>query len=304
MNKKGLLLFPAALLLASCADTNELFKGDAYVDSIFINNRYNAYPEGMKEARENSEEVTLVHGEGGYFNGSGVYDDPSDCQGMADGKSMYPEFFKNSKGGDLTWSPDIINPGVGVWSDQKALYDVAYGQTKKLSLYHDGFRSGYLSKLYNGQVRCNAWGNYSLVNLDQSGYGTIFPAELNEAEYFAFAARGGSDTEDSNLGRVTDFDINVTFYKYGDDMSALIGKTVKLDGVKLQTNFSAEFTSLVGFTFKSIGYDPRGTIGMSIDFACEDYYQGERISSNYDDGAKYHVGLMLLEVFFPDSSWN
>lgn len=29
MNKKGLLLFPAALLLASCADTNELFKGDA-----------------------------------------------------------------------------------------------------------------------------------------------------------------------------------------------------------------------------------------------------------------------------------
>ena len=178
MNKKSLLLFPVALLLASCADTNELFKGDAYVDPIFINNRYNAYPEGMKEARENSEEVTLTHGEGGYFNGSGAYDAPSDCYGMADGISMHPEFFKNSKGGDLAWAPDIINPGVGVWSDQKALYDVAYGQTKKLSLYNDGFRSGYLSKLYNGQVRCNAWGNYSLVNLDQSGYGTIFPAEL------------------------------------------------------------------------------------------------------------------------------
>lgn len=306
MNKRKLAFASiACFALASC-DVSEVYPGDAYVDSVFINNLYDHYDDGLKEARESSNElITLQNGEHGYFNGSGNYDRPSSCIGFNQAKSYHPSYFQNADGSELDWSHDLVSGvGVGDWADQSPLYGISYSQTKKLSRLHDGFREGYLSKLYNGQIKCNAWGYYSMVVLGDEGYGTLFPAELTEASYFAFVARGGSDTPDSHTGRVSSFDINVTFYKYGDDLSTLQGTTIKLDDVKLQTNYSAEVTALVGFTFEDIGFDPSGIVGMSIDFESEDYYQGERISSDFSDGEEYHIGLMMLEVLFPDSTWN
>lgn len=306
MNKK-LVLLALPLFLFGC-DTTELYPGDAYIDQDFVKNRYNLYDEGLVEANK-SVVATLNNEEDGYFNGSGVYESPSDCRGYNQAKQWHPDYFKNSKGEDLRWEPDIDNPGVGVWSDQSALYDVVYSQTKKLGRLHDGFRKGYLSKLYNGQVRCNAWGYYSLVCLDEGGYGTLFPAELLEGEYFAFAARGGSNSPDGNVGRVSSFDINVTFYKYADDLETLIGETVSLLDVKIQTNYSAEATSLIGFDFEDANIDPSGIVGMSMDFSCEDTYVDQNgvshvTSSDFDADSDYYIGLMLLEVLIPDSRWN
>ncbi len=306
MNKKFALLALPFFLLG--CDTTELYPGDAYIDTEFTNNRYNHYDDGMLKANK-TVVATLQNAEDGYFNGSGVCDEPSDCRGYNQAKQWHPDYFKNSQGADLRWEPDIENPGVGVWSDQSALYDVVYSQTKKLGRLHNGFREGYLSKLYNGQVRCNAWGFYSLVCLDEDGYGTLFPAELLDGEYFAFACRGGSNSPDGNVGRVSSFDINVTFYKYADDLETLVGETVSLVDVKLQTNYSAEATSLVGFDFADANIDPSGIVGMSVDFACEDVYvdkEGEKhvSSTDFDSDSPYYIGLMLLEVLIPDSSWN
>lgn len=306
MNKK-LVLLALPFLLFGC-DTAELYPGDAYIDPEFVNNRYNTYDEGLKEASK-TVVATLNNEENGYFNGSGVYEQPSDCRGYNQAKQWHPDYFKNSKGDDLRWEPDIENPGVGVWSDQSALCDVVYSQTKKLSRLHDGFRKGYLSKLYNGQVRCNAWGFYSLVCLDGDGYGTKFPAELLEGDYFAFACRGGSNSPDGNVGRVSTFDINITFYKYASDLETLVGETVSLLNVKLQTNYSAEATSLVGFDFADANIDPSGIVGMSMDFTCEDTYVDSDgvshvTSTDFDSESDYYIGLMLLEVLIPDSRWN
>ena len=176
-----------------------------------------------------------------------------------------------------------------------------YGQTKKLTRYHSAFSKGYLSKLYNGQIKCNAWSSYSLVLLDQSGYGTRFPVTMQGGSYFAFSARGASDTLGEMGGRVVSFDIYVSFYKYMAD-----GKTIESSGfflpeVKLQANYSSEFTSLVGFYFDDVGYDPRGTIGMSMSYRLHDDPFGA--SADFDEESTYHIGLALLEVFFPDSSW-
>ena len=317
MNKKLLgVVSVLCLSLISCADTSELYKGNAYIGGDFLPNRYNHYDDGIKGA--NIEKTIELQNDASasarYFNGSGVYEKGSDIIGFGQAASWHPEDFQG-----LSWTPDIIDIGVGVWTDQRSLIGKAYGQTKKMTLINDDFGRGYLSKLYNGQIRCNNWSSYAIVELDQQGYGTLFPAELSQASYFAMAVRGGSDTYKtweeggkryaSWFGRVTTFDINVTFYKRGNDKS-LVGSRFKLKNVKLQTNNSAEYTSLVGFYFNEVGqnFSTNGIVGMSVDYSIvEDHcvILGEDVypSSDFDDGATYHTGLLMYEVFFPDSTW-
>ena len=50
MNKRRLIALGLICLgLVSCADSNELYDGDAYVAPIFKDNRYNHYDDGLKE---------------------------------------------------------------------------------------------------------------------------------------------------------------------------------------------------------------------------------------------------------------
>lgn len=325
------LLFPVALLgllLSGCADTAELYPGDAYVATEFVKNRYHAWDEGLKEAKV-SEAKTLVNKnsdgttKGCYFSGTDR-ESASTVYGYGQLASRYPNAVKNEDGSTLYWTipnggvtlsngqkvvggMDIMPGEVGQWQDQSPLIGTLYGQTKKLARVNDGFQRGYLSKLYNGQIQCDGWSSYSLVELDRSGYGTIFPAELHSAPYFAFSARGGSDTP-YGTGRLSKFDITVTFYKLGEN-NQYLGTSFLLSKVKLETNISAEHTSLTGFYFDEVGYDPTGVVGMSMTYSLADdpaTLNGNALSTtdDFDDGGPYHTALVLLEVFFPDSEWN
>ena len=52
MNKRRLIALGLICLgLVSCADSNELYDGDAYVAPIFKDNRYNHYDDGLKEVK-------------------------------------------------------------------------------------------------------------------------------------------------------------------------------------------------------------------------------------------------------------
>lgn len=325
MNKKKLIAaLGLALLLSSCADTSELYKGDAYISQNFLENRYNVWDDGLREADISSKKTLNNVNEDGstrgcYFAGSEIKG--STCYGYGQLKSRYPEALVNGdktlywtvpSGGvrlsDGTFVPgglDIVNNGVGKWADQSGLEEVLYGQNKKLARLNKAFSRGYLSKLYNGQIQCDAWSSYSLVELDKGGYGALFPCELHDASYFAFAARGGSDTP-AGCGRLSRFDIDVTFYKL--EKTGYVGTTFNLSNVPLETNISAEDTSLVGFYFSEVGFDPSGVVGMSMTYSLKEdevTLDGEVIhpSDDFDDDAKYHTGLMLLEVLFPDSVW-
>lgn len=307
--KKALLMLGVALL-ASCADTSELYPGNAYVGQNFIANRYSTRPDEFKGV-ETKSTVTLENVQNGYFNGSGEYDAPNKCQGLKQAKQWHPDYFKQ-RDKELTWvdpdlGADIINGGVGAYRDQSSLYNTVYSQAKKLSRISERFSKGYLSKLYNGQVRCNAWSYYSMVLLDQAGYGTLFPMELSEATYFAFSARGGRNSNDSRKGNVVSFDIAVDFYRYKEDGKTLVKNEVILNDVKLQANYSAEYTSLVGFTFADAGIKPSGIVGMDMHLVdMVDTYEdedGHSSSMNFEDDAYYHTGLCLLEVLIPDSTW-
>lgn len=326
MNKKNTLFaLLGCLLLTSCADTAELYEGDAYVSQVFTENCYSVWSKGLKEARiEKKKTLSNLNEdgthEGCYFAGSDPRGDL--CSGYGQLASRHPEAVNNGErtlywtipsGGvrlnDGTFVPgglDIINNGVGVWTDQSGLEEILYGQNKKLTRYNPAFSRGYLSKLYNGQIQCDAWSSYSLVELDKRGYGTLFPAELHSAPYFAMSCRGGSDTP-SGHGRLSRFQINVTFYKMQND--GYVGTTFALDQVPLETNISAEDTSLVGFYFDEVGYDPSGVLGMSVTFSIqEDEVEIDGTSyhpsNDFTEESPYYTGLMMLEVLFPDSEWN
>lgn len=337
MNKKIFLVI-ITLALSSCVDTEELYFGNAYATDDFASNCYRKWDDGLKEASL-METAALAKGTG-YYSGSGNDLYPGGNNGADALKSSHPESFLH-EGRELQWvyegftddgyyvDGDILNYGKGVYADQSPLYGFIYGQTKKLTLINDGFSKGYLSKLYNGQIRCDGWSSYSLVELDQTGYGTLFPAELSKASYFAFSARGGSNTPYGSQsygvkdwgatkaygsGRITTFDITITFYKYSQ--TGLVGYPFKLEGVNLETNTSAEHTSLIAFYFDEVGYDPSGTIGMSMtyDLVSDDARwkigeEEEAVAKTTGDflNAKedeYLTSLILLEVLFPDSSWN
>lgn len=295
-----------AALLASCVDTAELYPGNAFANAEMVDNRYARWDDGIVEPQTS---VTLSHGKNGYWNGSGEFDSPSSCYGLKDAKNQHPEYFRHgdkeltwTEQGDGPYGADIVGGGIAEWADNTPLVGTVYGQTKKLAHAHPSFRKGYLSKLYNGQVKCDGWSNYSMVLIDKEGYGTRFPRTLQQASYFGFVARGASDSTDSGKGRVITVDITVSFYKRASDGVTLSGKAFRLDDVKLQANFSSEFTSFIGFSFEDIGYDPTGIAAMSIRYDLVDDPLGGTDDFSREGGI--HTGLGLLEVMFPDSIWN
>ncbi len=309
------LLACAAASLASCVDTSELYPAGQYYGGDFMNNWYSIFDSRLKKASEENvkKSWTLENEEHGYFDGSRVIGEDPTPASIAGWNQFHTWHAKDA--GTLQWtysgtigsdivSGDIINHGVGVDVDQSPLYDKVFSQAKKLSRVSSSFSRGILSKLYNGQVRCDGWSSLSLIELDQSGYGSMFPMELGKATYFCFAARGGSDTSDSGIGRITTFDIHVSFYKVNGDGYDCY--TVNLNDVLLQANYSSNATALVGFYFSDIGLDPAGIVGMSMTFDLVDDTNilGVPTSSDFTDKSEFHTALMVLEVLFPDSSWN
>ena len=317
MNKKRLLLLPLllALPLVSCADTDDLYPDGAYFGQTFVDNAYTTYAPGIKEAKQKGSEKVLLNEEHGYFNGSGevtsLEGSPAKAYGIAQAKKWHPSYFMDN-GKELHWGyadgySDLVpETRIGVWTDQSALYGTIYSQTKKLARNYPKFAKGYLSKLYNGQIKCNAWSYFSMVLVNRDGYGTLFPYECNSASYFAMSVRAGSDVDQEGPhGRVVSMDIGVTFLHLNADNS-LKADRVTLSDVFLNCNYSSEVTSLVGFTFADAGIDPRGIVGMSIDYSLTGdgaFKVGEEVTDDFADEEKGHVGLCLLEVLFPDSTW-
>ena len=64
MNKKRLLLILPLLLLVSCADTDELYDGDAYATQSLLENRYSHWDDGLVEPEESR---VLPHATNGFF---------------------------------------------------------------------------------------------------------------------------------------------------------------------------------------------------------------------------------------------
>lgn len=305
MNKRRLPLFGVLLFaLVSCADTDQLYEPGAYLNGPFVDHVYNVYEQDTKQGLGNIKYAkTLQNEDHGYFAGSGSYASPRDCYGYGQAYSRHPEWFKNAEGRDLKWGmelgySDIVPGKIGGYADNSVLYDLIYSQNKRLDRFYERFSRGYLSKLYNGQIKCNGWSYYAMMLLSNEGFGTMFPYELKSAEYFATSLLIATDKEEGG-GRVVTADIDFSFFKYADS-GELESYVVTLEGVNLSCNAGAAYTSLVGFTFADAGINPESIVGLSINWRL--VHDGEGISNDFSaDG--YHDGLAVYELLFPDSSW-
>ncbi len=317
MNKKRLLfLLTLPCLLASCEDTADLFDMTKTETGAYVEHVYNRYDAGTKEASGKIRSaITLQNQKSGYFCGSGVHNRASDCYGYGQAYEWHADkgWFTNSRGQDLIWGlgdgDDIIEGRAGVWQDNSPLFESVYSQNKRLDRFYEGFARGYLSRLYNGQIKCNGWSYYAMAVVSDEGFGTIFPYELHSAEYFATSLLVSTDYTPApkylgeDTGRVVCCDIDFTFLKY-DASGELVGHKVTLDDVYLSCNGGAKYTSLVGFTFADAGISPSGIVGLSVNWRIENEVtteKGKPTNHFADDG--YHDGLSLYEILFPDSQW-
>ena len=314
MNKRlHLPILLCALTLASCTDTSQLYNPSDYLSGTFVEHCYNVW-EGSTKTGHSS----IVHSKmlfqlpfekdsqaKGFFAGSGRTGQEylNVCYGYGQAFTYHPDYFLNDEGKTLYWGKegisDIVPGEIGGWADNSSLYNLIYSQNKRLDRRYEEFSRGFLSKLYNGQIKCNGWSYYAMAVLSPEGYGTMFPYELVSSDYFAMAVLMGTDDERSARVAIADFDI--TFYKYSDDGTSLLGYQVLLSEVNLSCNNGSSNTSLVGFTFADAGIDPKGIVGMSMNWNL--VYDPTNPSDDFTKEG-YHDGICLYEVFFPDSTWN
>jgi hypothetical protein len=325
-NKWMLIALPViAMALASCADTDQLYHGDKYIGGDFINNHYDIWDSNL-QAVTTAKATYDVHGktatqESVRFEGSGNKANPSGSgqDGCGDLRAKHVDAV-TVDGVQLPWlynGLDISNPGgdnAGKLADNSLFEKNQFTQNKKLSLIDSSFSYGILSKLYNGQIRCDDWNSYAYLELDETGYGAMFPKELVSSQYFGMVVRGGSNTP-YGTGRLSDFDITVNFYKHpytkGYEKYAFT-----FPSVRLETNISAEFTALVGFYWSDFNFDPKGIVGLSVTYSVPsdgDFVTAEDPTAarakyptytNMSETHDYYLCLMLYEIMLPDSTWS
>lgn len=305
MNKCRLpLLSLAALALTSCADTAQLYPQGAFLNGSYVEHVYNLWEGSTKQGHENIVySKTLQNEKNGFFCGSGSHEKPTECYGYGQARSWHPEYFLNSAGQSLYWGTepkvsDIMPGAPGAWVDNSELYEVVYSQNKRLDRFYEKFSNGYLSKLYNGQIKCNGWSYYAMAVVSDEGFGTLFPYELKSADYFATSLLVSTDYTPAGKGRVVEANVEFTFYKLA--ANGLEGYQINLEHLFLSCNAGAYLTSLVGFTFADAGFSPESIVGLSVNWELLNDEAG--ISSDFS-AEGYHDGLSIYEVLFPDSTW-
>lgn len=313
MRKPLFLLALFSLSLASCADTDQLYDANAYRTGTFEDHVYKVWEgETLQAYAQTTQGKTLKHDAQGYFNGSGRYevtDTTCSLYGYKDAQTRHPNWFITPENQPLYWGgpgdafDDIMDHHNSTgWVDNSSLYDKIYSQNKRLDRFYPKFSRGYLSKLYNGQIKCDGWSYLALVLAESKGFGTMFPYELASAEYIAFPllVGTGESPREGGFRRIVSLDIHFTFYKYADTPSGLAGYKVTCSDVELQCNCGSAYTSLMGFTFADAGLDPRGIVGMSITYDVKNDPRG--LNADFSTEGP-HVGLCVYEMLVPDSTW-
>lgn len=277
------------IILAACGTTRELYEDGRFNSANFDYNYYTDWNH-VDEITPNKTftyKVTPVVSDTPYINV-----DPTNktrIAGLREEDQMYNDTL-------LDWNIDYPTEDFGK----------GYGPTKNLTTIDNSFAYGYLSKLYDGRVRCDGFYTRSRVQLDASGYGTFFPKALTSYKYFAFTARGGTGKQYENVLNI-DIKINyhLSFYVRNSETRSYVRYNFNMNNVPLQTNNGGR-TSINLFYFEDVlgeNWDKAlvNTVAMSLTF--------DIASNPYDDlvadrnSGKCHFALMLYEVMLPDSTW-
>lgn len=285
MKKIKLITLPLlALVLSGCSiATRELYKSGEYNSADFEKNYYTSW-----NNVNNIKPIEVKH-----FDVTPGISDPDVNEPLVGLK--YPDQY-TSNNELLEWNTDtpVSDNGRG------------YGPTKNLTSIDKSFAYGYLSKLYDGRVRCDGYYTRSRVQLNKTGYATFFPKALSTYKYFGMAVRGGTGAKyDHSYNLDCKVNFHVSFYVRDMEKNTYTQFVFDLNNIKVKTNAGGR-TDFINFYYEDVLGENWNTMlnnatAMSITY--------ELASSPYDDlvddmtSEDCHFCIMLYEVMLPESTW-
>ena len=186
-----------------------------------------------------------------------------------------------------------------------------YGfDVKNLIQEEDKFSYGYLSKLYDGRLRCDGLTTRSRVQLNSSGYGTFFPKEYRGSQSFAFALRGATTINyPSEEARIRSAKINAVFSFYIRQEGTNVYDKVDLvfNNLTISSDNGGNTTYIEAIFDQTIIDSLYGADAMSFTFELlAGQYSDYDITDDYltdQNKEKEHFCIMLYEVLLPGSVW-
>lgn len=289
--KKRLLIAPlsafVALLVTSCGyGLKEVYKGNVYNSPVFEENYYRVWDSKIDPNNKNNlinkeEVIELDTTQDLVFTS---YFDEADHtkynENLLLASSSAVKNYRYSSG-------EIDN-----FDNPRPLY----GEAHKLSNENDSFKYGVLSKLYDGQMFCEGDYQLSRVQIDESGFGTVFNNQGRDLDYFAVNFKASNDyTNPQNPAYAHRSIINfkVSFYVKNDNKYDKFTYTYTLDNIK--TNWPESQFIYTFFGFKINTNKIKNIQGYSIEY---DVVYDELVNAGLDHS------LMLYEVLFPNSTWH
>lgn len=296
--KSILILSITSFMLMSCNKTNELYPGYAYDTGKFETNYY------------------LEHNNVDQINVSKTTEfDASKYTFISN-----PTFGKKITGlteNDQTYTSPSGEKKFLEWNIDTPIedYGTGYGPTENLSSIDDSFKNGFLSRLYDGRVRCDGYYAKSRVQLNKTGYSSFFPKQLVDSRYFAMALRGQTSCEGYEYSTaITDF--KLTLYKHISNSNDYEAYVVSMNDILVPSNTHG-ISSLMCFYFVDVfglNYQTmlNGVVAMTLTFSLDqlistdsgDYEKYGIPVDDKDDEKHPHFCIMLYEIMIPRSSWR
>ena len=286
MKKSKLVLLMLVPFLASCTKTSELYDNYAFNSSDFMKNYFSEQNGTRDLEAASTTEYNLLPGIGFDSSNSLVH------VRSEDNVEKYP------------------------WSSPLEL-DKEWGRHNNLTTIDNSFAYGYLSKLYDGRVRCEGKYQLSRVHIDKNGYGTFFPKMLANYKYFAFSLRGATDYENtmknpSPLSGKVIIDIQINFFRHITNSNQYNVVKFNMKDVEIPCDNGGD-TNLVtlyladdfiddGVLKRSYRYDLTDVVAMNMSYTLKT--TREDLSDDASVEKDHHFAVMLYEVMFPRSNWR
>lgn len=306
ISKLGIVL--GAIILTGCS-TKPLYEPNQYDTGDFYSDFYAG--EVAHEVKEEGEVLKSGQLEVGcYFNG-GLADSitsPWTAQGV---KDMYPDLYTyTNEAGQKVQYKSADSAANTLHSGSRT---DSFCKDNALAYIHDGFRTGVLSKLYNGQSHCMAWYADARVQCDNRGLSTYLPITMSDGDFFYFSLRGNTnDTNPSYPPMFATTDLILRLYVANLDYYEITLKGVRFG---INSGLSSQCT-LVGGSIKSaLGEAVNNIIAYGVSFqrpAGGYFYETEGASSieeeytfNLEEEHKEkYLSFSLYEASFLDATWG
>lgn len=173
--------------------------------------------------------------------------------------------------------------------------DDDYATNNKLSLELPDIRYGFESKLFDGILHCSdaIRISKSRLQIQESGFGYIFPKTLVSAEHVGLYMKSGADTYSGGVF-ISDVRIFVSFYIPGVGESFTKHEiSFDITGIR-----RSDFPQLYAFYFDDLAgdVDLEGATAISVTY--------EILDDDAKNSDPRYTALFVYELLLPNSEWH